>query len=1001
MKTLTKSISMLLVAALCLCLLPMGVLAVPDKNFNVGNTDLNILNGGVMLNDGDSFYFTKEGIFVQTGESVKALSADHGKNLNLWNGQLFYTVGALVRCMPSSGGKAETVHTAVDEIKQLYVVNGDLLYLADGQVYRCKSGSGIAILEGAQINVQSLIPTKFGNLYLTGEMFHYTLWADKTAVLEDISSCYTDSGYLVISKDGNDYMAELSALFNGFDPATQLLGFNLHGDIALMQLLKPDDENAISEDNDNNELQMDFQQLLADAGLLNEASLMAIDPLTGAEIPDTTAVIPQVSQGQQNIVKRARQLHEVPWTPLEDRSQWDNRGVFKAETTYTGLPYTQAVNTNGYVGYGVSLEAFASSVLDNTSKFYTSYSQYNKIAPAIGTDCSGFVSYAWGISSRKTTYSLPQVAEKVGDQSLYSVQVGDCLNNVSSHVVLISGVTYDQQGNIVGVEVMEQTPVITRLTRYGQGETRSLASFQSYYINNGYAIYRNPQRDSVTYIPSTAVPLDGETVSGMKEKAPKTRTTSFVGGKTVELYSDTVGAAIYYTLDGSAPSAYSTAYSAPIRITDTTKLRAIVISQSYAESTILEYTVKVPNAQVPAAKLQSGVSYGNLVSPGAKIALSSTSNAKIYYTLDGSEPTASSTVYSQPITINADTTIKTMAQASGCKQSDTATFSYKLGRMLQINASAGSNGTVSPAGAVTVLETGSQTVKITPNAGFMVADVLVDGVSVGAVSSYTFSNITANHSLTASFKSASQIPFTDVNSQQWFYDAVSFTYTQRLFEGTSDTSFSPDINMTRGMFVTVLGRFAKVPEELTSPVGIVSGSGVNIRTGPSTNTEVAGFVSNKNTAVRVIGSENGWQKIAYGLVTGYIRNDLIKVYNGNYSDLPLDRYYSGYAQWACLTEIAAGVAGSSFAPENSISREHMCMMLYNYAAAYGKTIPAIKEKVLFTDDGSISANAKTAVYALAQAGIIEGMGDGSFAPQSTATRGQVAQIYMNFANAVK
>ena len=92
MKTLTKSISMLLVAALCLCLLPMGVLAVPDKDFNVGNTDLNILNGGVMLNDGDSFYFTQEGIFVQTGESVKALSADHGKNLNLWNGQLFYTV---------------------------------------------------------------------------------------------------------------------------------------------------------------------------------------------------------------------------------------------------------------------------------------------------------------------------------------------------------------------------------------------------------------------------------------------------------------------------------------------------------------------------------------------------------------------------------------------------------------------------------------------------------------------------------------------------------------------------------------------------------------------------------------------------------------------------------------------------------------------------------------------------------------------------------------------
>ncbi len=1000
MKTLKKSISMLLIAVLCLSLAPVGAQAARDSGFAVGNTDLNILNGGIMLRAGDSFYFNQQGIFVQQGEKVTALSADDGKNLNLWNGRLYYTVGALVRSMPAAGGSAETIHTAVDPIKQLYVVNGALLYLAEGQVYKCEAGSQVAILQASPKDVQGLIPTEYGNLYLTGELFDYSLRANRTLVQEHVSSCYTDSGYLVIAKDNKNYMAELSALFGSFDPKAPLESFSLHGDAALSELLAPDNENFISEYNDNNELQMDFQQLLADAGLASEVALMAIDPVTGAEVPDTV-VIPQVSQGQLNIVKRARQLHEVAWTPLEDRTQWGSRGVFKAETTYTGLPYTQAVNTNGYVGYGVTLEGFAASVLDNTSKFYTSYSQYNKIAPAIGTDCSGFVSYAWGLTTRKTTYSLPQVAEKVGDQSLYSVQVGDCLNDVYSHVVLISQISYDSLGSIVGVEVMEQTPVITRLTRYGQGETRSLASFQSYYLNNGYAIYRNPQRDSVTYTPSTAIPLDGETVTGMKEKAPRTKTTAFVGGKTVELYSETPGAAVYYTLDGSAPSAYSTPYSSPIRITDTTKLRAIAVSQSYAESTVLEYTVKVPPAQTPTAKISSGESSGNLVAPGTKIALSTTANAAIYYTLDGTEPTAASAVYSQPITVNSDITIKAMAQASGYKQSETMTVSFKLGKLFKITASAGNGGSVSPSGASTVLETGSATIKITPAAGFMVADVRVDGVSVGAVESYTFKNLAANHSLEASFKSASVLPFTDVNSSQWFYNAVSFTYAQRLFEGTSDTSFSPDVNMTRGMFVTVLGRYAKVREDLGSPVGIVSGTGVNIRKGPSTDTEVAGFVSNKNTAVKVLGSENGWQKISYGLVEGYIRNDLIKVYNGNYSDLPADRYYTGYAQWACLTGIADGVAAGSFAPETSISREHMCMLLYNYAQAYGKTLAPIKDKTLFTDDAAISAGAKTAVYALAQAGIIEGMGDGSFAPQATATRGQVAQIYMNFYNAVK
>ena len=68
-----------------------------------------------------------------------------------------------------------------------------------------------------------------------------------------------------------------------------------------------------------------------------------------------------------------------------------------------------------------------------------------------------------------------------------------------------------------------------------------------------------------------------------------------------------------------------------------------------------------------------------------------------------------------------------------------------------ITATAGANGSISPNGAVTVNHGGSQQFTITPNVGYRIADVRVDGSSVGAVSSYTFSNVTAGHTITANF----------------------------------------------------------------------------------------------------------------------------------------------------------------------------------------------------------------------------------------------------------
>jgi predicted RNA-binding protein with TRAM domain len=72
--------------------------------------------------------------------------------------------------------------------------------------------------------------------------------------------------------------------------------------------------------------------------------------------------------------------------------------------------------------------------------------------------------------------------------------------------------------------------------------------------------------------------------------------------------------------------------------------------------------------------------------------------------------------------------------------------------MYAVTASAGPNGSISPSGSVSVVYGGSQTFTITPAAGYHIADVLVDGASVGAVTTYAFTTVTASHAIAAVFE---------------------------------------------------------------------------------------------------------------------------------------------------------------------------------------------------------------------------------------------------------
>lgn len=128
-----------------------------------------------------------------------------------------------------------------------------------------------------------------------------------------------------------------------------------------------------------------------------------------------------------------------------------------------------------------------------------------------------------------------------------------------------------------------------------------------------------------------------------------------------------------------------------------------------------------------------------------------------------------------------------------------------LGKILKV----GKNGTVEP--KLTFQHIGkSVTFTFKPDTGYKVKDVKVNGKSVGAVKTYTIDKLTVSTRIEVEFTNG-KLPFTDVRESDWFYEDVAFAYENGLFAGTSDTTFSPNASMTRAMLVTVLYRLEGQP----------------------------------------------------------------------------------------------------------------------------------------------------------------------------------------------
>ena len=175
--------------------------------------------------------------------------------------------------------------------------------------------------------------------------------------------------------------------------------------------------------------------------------------------------------------------------------------------------------------------------------------------------------------------------------------------------------------------------------------------------------------------------------------------------------------------------------------------------------------------------------------------------------------------------------------------------------------------------------------------------------------------------------------FTDISSDSWYSDAVQFMVDSGYMNGISDTEFAPDAGMTRGMFVTVIGRM----------------DGAN---------------------------------------TGEYTKAI-------FPDVPITQWYAPYVNWALEAGIVTGFSDLHFYPDEQITRSQLAVMIKRYLDYRNIVLPVNPNAYdSYTDEAYIAEWAKEGADLMRTTGIITGDDYGNFMPDSLATRAQIAVTIM-------
>jgi len=457
----------------------------------LGNEPINSLNGGMFVQDSDTFYWTDpRGVWMDNTQ----LTNEAGRNLNLIGNGLYYTLAGAetrIRRHDLRTGSTETVLTWDAPISQLYITgDGRALLLSTGNVYRVTLSNGSVTRDDTSFFVTGFIPTVHGTVYASGTLGNYTLHANGRVIETGVTQFFTEDSDLIIRRGTADFQVSLASLFNG-------------GQINIM---------AYVPRGDSLQLQTQSQHIGCEVCENFEDMMIALEA-EGAPIYLQTQIATQslpLTQSQRNAVLRARQMREIRWTPLQDIIGWRGNSTYRAGNTYTGIPYAQPINAGRYVPWQASLEHFASAVQDINSNMYTSFSfigSHATRAPFYGTDCSGFVSWALAHPVRTHTGTFPNHATRI-TQNINAVQVGDVFNS-AGHNLMVTAVEFDAEGNLAAVETMEQTIPLPRHRRYGAGGcSGGIQALVNRTFGGGFALYRSNTIGNIPFTPSPAVDVE-------------------------------------------------------------------------------------------------------------------------------------------------------------------------------------------------------------------------------------------------------------------------------------------------------------------------------------------------------------------------------------------------------------------------------------------------------------------------------------------------------------
>ena len=247
-----------------------------------------------------------------------------------------------------------------------------------------------------------------------------------------------------------------------------------------------------------------------------------------------------------------------------------------------------------------------------------------------------------------------------------------------------------------------------------------------------------------------------------------------------------------------------------------------------------------------------------------------------------------------------------------------------------IKATAGAGGSISPSGNVSVREGRDQTFTITPDKGYAVANVKIDGKSIGAVKSYTFENVRRTHTIEVIFMKANGNPqtgvFVDVATGSYYEDAVDWAVENGITQGTDDTHFSPDGICTRAQAVTFLWRAAGSPKPET-------------RAMPFTDVPAGSYYYDAVLWAVENGITEGTSDTTFSpnmtcsraqIVTFLWRSEKSPAAGtaNPFADVKSTAYYAGAVLWAVKEDITKGTTNTTFSPDADCTRAQIVTFLW-------------------------------------------------------------------------